>query len=121
MGERLPRSARLTNAAAFAAVFAHRCVGRSEHLTVSAKPGVPDLGRLGLALSRKVAARAVDRNYMKRVIREAFRCHAMHYAGMDVVVTPRRIFRRGQGKAIEAELMALAGPLANRCLASCKP
>lgn len=118
MDERLLRSARLTNAAAFAAVFAHRCFGRSEHLTVSAKPGTPSAGRLGLAMSRKVAARAVDRNYMKRVIRDAFRCNAAQFAGMDVVVTPRRIFRRGQGKVIEAELMALAGPLGNRCLGS---
>ena len=84
-----------------------------------AKPG-PAIARLGMAVSRKTAPRAVDRNYMKRVIRDIFRRNASSFPGLDVVVSPRRIFPRGQARAIEADLMALLGPLGRKCLASSK-
>ncbi len=41
--------------------------------------------RLGLAISKKCAKRAVDRNRIKRVTREWFRTSDLH--GIDVVVT----------------------------------
>jgi ribonuclease P protein component len=41
--------------------------------------------RLGLAISRRAARRAVDRNRIKRLAREAFR-QSPHCAGVDIIV-----------------------------------
>ena len=46
--------------------------------------------RLGLAVPRRVARRAVARNRLKRRIRESFRLHAEHLGGVDVVVLVHR-------------------------------
>ncbi|MAA75657.1 MAG: ribonuclease P protein component [Salinisphaeraceae bacterium] len=46
--------------------------------------------RLGLAISKKVARRAVDRNRIKRIIRESFRSAAPDMPAIDIVVLARR-------------------------------
>ena len=49
-----------------------------------------DVGRarLGILVSRKHAARAVDRNRIKRCIREAFRLEQETLGAVDVLVRP---------------------------------
>lgn len=42
--------------------------------------------RLGLAISKKCARRAVERNRLKRIVRESFRCHCPTLPQVDVVV-----------------------------------
>lgn len=42
--------------------------------------------RLGLAISKKHAKRAVDRNRLKRIVRESFRQHQATLPAMDFVV-----------------------------------
>ncbi len=46
--------------------------------------------RLGLAIAKKQVRRAVDRNRIKRVVRESFRHHQKQLASMDCVVMARR-------------------------------
>lgn len=45
--------------------------------------------RLGLAIAKKRAKRAVDRNKIKRIARESFRAHQMEFAGLHLVVMNR--------------------------------
>jgi ribonuclease P protein component len=45
--------------------------------------------RLGLAISKKQIRRAVDRNRLKRHIRESFRHHRKRLTGLDLVVMAR--------------------------------
>ena len=49
-----------------------------------------DQGRLGMAIAKKNLKRAVDRNLVKRVIRESYRLQQETLAGIDIVVMSRR-------------------------------
>lgn len=42
--------------------------------------------RLGLAISKKCAKRAVDRARLKRIARESFRSHRSALPGFDIIV-----------------------------------
>lgn len=46
--------------------------------------------RLGIALTRKMIPRAVERNRVRRLVREAFRRHLAKQLPMDCVVTLRQ-------------------------------
>jgi ribonuclease P protein component len=55
--------------------------------TLHVSPAVTPAGRFGLSVGRRVARLAVQRNYIKRSAREAFRRHELKRAPLDVVVT----------------------------------
>lgn len=80
---------RLLNAADYERIFerAHKSSGKS--LTVLARGGGQQAARLGLAIPAKQIRRAVDRNRVKRLIRESFRRHQAVLQGLDVVVIAR--------------------------------
>ncbi|MCY4348454.1 MAG: ribonuclease P protein component [Thiotrichales bacterium] len=59
--------------------------------------------RLGLAVPRRAVRRAVVRHRLKRRIRESFRHHTEHLAGLDIVV----IARAGAGKMDSKRFRAL--------------
>ena len=50
-------------------------------------PAVTPAGRFGLSVGRRAARQAVQRNYIRRRAREAFRRHELKLAPLDVVVT----------------------------------
>jgi ribonuclease P protein component len=58
--------------------------------TVLARPNAGPLARLGLAIAKKCARRAADRNRLKRLVRESFRLERPALAGLDLVVLCRR-------------------------------
>jgi len=60
--------------------------------------------RLGLAISKKVLRRAVDRNLLKRVIRESFRHHQQELVGLDVVVLARSHCRSASRRQLRGSL-----------------
>lgn len=62
------------------------CRVRDELFSVFAIANNLRHGRLGLAVSKKVSLRAVDRNRIKRHARESFRSHQETLMGLDVVV-----------------------------------
>jgi len=82
----LPRSRRLRLPAEFATTLKSRRRGRDEIFGVYAVTNPYSYARLGIVVSRKVSARAVVRNRIKRQIREAFRRSQEMLAGLDVVV-----------------------------------
>ncbi len=57
--------------------------------TVLARDNEVGMARLGLAIARKCVKRAVERNRIKRIIRESFRTHRQALAGFDLVVMCR--------------------------------
>ena len=104
---RFPRSARVRLRAEYAAVFEHgrRCADPLFALHWVAGPQPP---RLGLAVSRKVDPRAVGRNRIKRVLRDATRRLGPQLAGGDYVVVARAAARgAGNAQLVEAYLKLL--------------
>ena len=97
--ERFPADTRLKNSVDFKHVY-HRgkTVERTAflfHVLVSERGP-----RIGIAIPRQWGS-AVERNRMKRHLREAFRRNKELFAGVDVVVQPRE--RGKQLSAVETE------------------
>lgn len=88
-GARLLRSARIRQPAEFKQAFAKGFrITRSPLSAVCRPQGAehPQPGpRLGLAISRKAAPRAIDRNRIKRIIREEFRHNQARLPAVDLV------------------------------------
>lgn len=95
----------------FSSVFALKNRKSRELLQVS-QSGDNGLNhaRLGLVVSKKTAKRANRRNYMKRVIREWFRCHKDRLPPHDYVVRVRAAFTRSNAAAVREQLAQLMRP-----------
>ena len=48
--------------------------------------------RLGIIVSKKIFHRAVERNQVKRLIREAFRLHDIKFLRLDIVVIVKSLY-----------------------------
>lgn len=88
-GARFPRPARLLRGEEFNRVFNARRVMSNPAFRLYHAPGTHGEARLGLAISRKVARRAVDRNRIRRLVRESFRRHRSALMAVDCVVLGR--------------------------------
>ena len=80
------KRARLIKAEEYTRVFnkAHR--SRDQYFTVLARSKENGQARLGLAVSKKKAKKAVSRNRLKRIIRESFRLSQDIIVSADYVV-----------------------------------
>jgi len=84
------RPKRLLKPGEFKQVFDHSTRSSDPNLTVFCRPSALENARLGLAISKKQLKRAVDRNRIKRLVRESFRHHQVALQGLDLVVLARR-------------------------------
>lgn len=82
-----PRSHRLLTSADFRRVFRQRRKVATRHASLHLSRNGLDHARLGLTVSRKVSKKAVQRNRIKRLVREYFRKHNVILNGTDVVFT----------------------------------
>lgn len=86
---KFPNARRLSGDKAFARVFDGKCSASNRHMVVYVRENGLHIPRLGLSVGRKVGG-AVQRNRIKRLIREAFRLEASSLpAGFDLVCIPR--------------------------------
>jgi ribonuclease P protein component len=80
-----PKAARLLKTDEFSSVFRLRPWRRSPHFVLYGKPSGNE-ARLGLVIGKKQAPRAVTRNLIKRLAREAFRLRREKLSGFDILV-----------------------------------
>lgn len=85
------RRVRLLDARQFKAVFddAPFRVSTRELLFLARRNQLP-VPRLGLVISKKSCRLAVQRNRVKRLVRESFRQHQGSLTGLDIIVLSRR-------------------------------
>lgn len=63
--------------------------------------------RIGVALTRRLVASSLDRNQVKRIVRETFRRHEVKRAGYDCVLTLREKFDEGTLPELREEVRSL--------------
>jgi ribonuclease P protein component len=80
-----------------------------------AKPSDLPFPRLGVVVGKKVARRAVARNYMKRVVRDTFRLNRPEIANLDIVARVHTPFEQKDYTAVREELQRLLTGL-KKCL-----
>ena len=80
---------------------------RGSLAVVHAVAGAPGRSRLGIALTRRLIPSSVERNRVRRIVREVFRRHAVKGAGVDCVVAMRAALPAGDGARLARELAAL--------------
>lgn len=94
---RFPRASRLVNGHQYSRVFQKNSRSADRYWTVLSRQiqldndgaDGPAPARLGMAVAKKCAKRAVDRNRLKRLARESFRQHKHSLAGFDIVLLAR--------------------------------
>lgn len=87
---RFSRDDRLTKPSEFERVFKNPVKDSSRYFTVLACVNDSDHARLGLAIAKKNIHQAVQRNRIKRLVRESFRHCNGKLGHIDIVVMARR-------------------------------
>ena len=106
---------RLGGTHAFSSVFAYRCCVAGQQFQVCGKPNGIDVARIGVVVSKRIAPRAVDRNYCKRLVRETFQQDRGKLVGFDFVVRLRGRMTASVHAAARAELRELLMRLLRKC------
>jgi ribonuclease P protein component len=96
----LPREARLRHATAYRRVFDAPEKSVDPCFVILAKTSDTGHARLGLALSKRNLRRAVDRNRIKRLVRESFRLSRSRLPSVDLVVLGRSGLTRRSNREI---------------------
>ena len=109
---RLPASYRLRGAAAFETVFRTGARHDAHFLQLIAAPAAPSAGRVGYVIGRKMMRRAVDRNRLRRKLRESVRGARPAIDAFDIILRVRRAVARSDIPAANAESHRLLARLA---------
>jgi len=91
---------RLLKPVEFSRVFKNPVRSSDRLFTILAVPNEISHARLGLAISKKNAKRAVDRNRIKRLVRESFRLNMHNMLSIDLVVMAKPVTKSAENQQI---------------------
>jgi ribonuclease P protein component len=102
-----PRQARIIKTDDFSSVFSFRKRVSGHYLAIHYQYNALGSSRLGLVVAKKIAKRSVDRNYMRRVLREFFRKQQFSLGSIDLVLRVQKIFHHQEVEAVAQEFNEL--------------
>jgi ribonuclease P protein component len=108
------RAFRLTGPGAFEAVFREGRRSEGLHVQLVAAAAARTPGRIGYVIGRKTLPRAVDRNRLRRRLREVVRALRPALAAYDVIVRVKNVANPQQLDAAMTEAASLLAQLAVR-------
>jgi ribonuclease P protein component len=101
----LPREKRITNTRDYQRVYQKGSFFSARLANINILPNRSDMARLGIVVTKKVAAKATERNLIKRRFREVSRTlYDQLPAGYDIVVTIKGGAEKAEFTEIEKEL-----------------
>ncbi|HEX4387774.1 MAG TPA: ribonuclease P protein component [Steroidobacteraceae bacterium] len=103
----LPARLRLRRKRDFDAAYARGRRLGDGFFAVTASSNATGAPRLGLSVAVRVAGGAVERNRIRRIIRESFRLHQEQFPALDLVVSARPKARAAAAPVLRASLAAL--------------
>jgi ribonuclease P protein component len=106
--------------AEFKSAFARGKRFGNELFTASARPNDLTWARLGMSIAARTLRRAVDRNRVRRIIRESFRVHQRTLPAVDVVIGARPAAKSADRACIRTALDQLWQKIAASCANSFK-
>jgi len=80
---------------------------RGDHVVLHIAASAQSASRLGIALPRRLVASSVQRNRIKRVVREIFRRHPAKHGALDMVITLRNRWDGAAATAFQQEVRRL--------------
>ena len=111
----LGRQRKLLSSAQFGAVFSNRKSIHGKFFSVHAVKNEIDYPRVGLTVSKRVSKRAVQRNRIKRQIRESFRLRQAELSPIDFVVTAKVGSAEQENGVLRSELDKLWSKASIKC------
>ena len=98
------RESRILTPSQFQTVFSKPLRFGSSHITVLITPNTDNSNRLGLAIAKKRVKLAVQRNRIKRQIRESFRLNQHDLPNIDMVIMVKSGTDQLENKQIRQQL-----------------
>ncbi len=111
---RFTKQAKLIKTDEFSSVFNFRKRITARFLAVHYQPNAIGHARLGLVVGKKIAKRAVHRNYMRRVLREFFRTRQHTISAVDLVVRVQKKFEKQDFVHVKQEFDGLIAKINQR-------
>lgn len=99
-----PPSLRIVHQQDFRTAFNNAKKYYADNVLIITKPNQLTVPRLGLIIGKKYLKKAVDRNTVKRVIRESFRYHQSLLCGLDCFIFARKGLANLSKKALRQQL-----------------
>jgi ribonuclease P protein component len=90
----------------------------SEFFSVNAQANGATSARLGMSIAARILRRSVDRNRVRRLIRESFRVHQLSLPALDIVIGARAGVLAADNAQLRAALEKLWQKISSTCATS---
>ena len=84
------RQFRLKTKAEFKNIFDQPNKISQKYVTILFKPNQKNYSRIGIIVAKRIAHHAHDRNRIKRIIKDSFRCHKVKLLGKDIIIIAKQ-------------------------------